>query len=175
MLVKATNKVGTEVYFLGNFGRQSLQRDKLQNVDSRPDKYQETINIRSDNGHRVRNKRQATARTSFNNKQQESSKTTKKSSVSPLATKKARTGPKPSLSSSNEELPKRLTEQSSKTINGKSTRDDESEKPKESSPSDDESNNSSDEESKQSLTKSATKTPSLCDIMYGNLPDSRSV
>jgi hypothetical protein len=82
MLIKATNKVGTEVYFLGNFGRQSLQRDKLPNVDYRPDQYQASINIHSDNGHRVRNKRQATARTSFNNKQQESS-TSKKSSATP--------------------------------------------------------------------------------------------
>jgi hypothetical protein len=156
MLVKATNKVGTEEYYLGNFGRQSLQRDKLPNVDSRPDKYQESINIRSDNGHRVRNKRQATARTSSNNKQQELS-TSKKSSVTPSATKKARTGPKPSLSSSDKELPKRLTEQPSKTINGKPTSDDESEKPDENSSSDDESKNSnnsssSDEESKNPNT-----------------------
>jgi hypothetical protein len=141
-------------------------------LDSRPGKYQESINIHSDNGHRIRNKRQATARTSFNNKQQESS-TTKKSSVTPLATKKVRTNPKPSLSSSNEELPKCLTEQSSKKINGKSTREYKSEKPEESSPSDDEYKDSSDEE--YSLTTSATKTPSLRNIMQGNLPDSRSV
>jgi hypothetical protein len=66
-------KVGTEVYYLRNFSRQSLQRDKVPNVDSRPGKYQESINIRPDNGHRVRNKRQATARTFPINKQQESS------------------------------------------------------------------------------------------------------
>jgi hypothetical protein len=159
MLVKATIKVGTEVYFLGNFGMQSLQHDKLPNVDSRPNKYQESINIRLDNGSRVRNKRQDTARTSSNNKQHGSS-TSKKSSVTPSAKKKARTGPKPSLSSSNEELPKRLTKQSSKNkdgalINGKSTSDDESEKPDESSTTDDKSKNSndsssSDEESKRS-------------------------
>jgi hypothetical protein len=58
ILIIATNKVGTEVYYLGNFGRQSLQ--------------QESIVIRTDNGHRVRNKRKATARTSLDNKQQES-------------------------------------------------------------------------------------------------------
>jgi hypothetical protein len=73
MLVKATNKVGTEVYYLGNFGMQSLQRDKIPNVDSRPDKYQKSINIRSDNGFRVRNKRQTTTKTSSSNKRQESS------------------------------------------------------------------------------------------------------
>jgi hypothetical protein len=56
MLVKATNKVGTEVYYLGNLGRQSLQRDKVPNVDSRQGKYRESINIHSDNGHRVRKK-----------------------------------------------------------------------------------------------------------------------
>jgi hypothetical protein len=79
---------------LENFGRQSLQSDNLPNVDYRPDQYQASINIRSDNGHRVRNKRQATAKTSFNNKQQESS-TSKKSSVTPSATKKAKTAKKP--------------------------------------------------------------------------------
>jgi hypothetical protein len=40
MLVKATNKVGTEVYYLGNFGRQSIARYNLPNVDSRPEQYQ---------------------------------------------------------------------------------------------------------------------------------------
>jgi hypothetical protein len=143
-------------------------------VDSRPDKYQDSINICSDNGHRVRNKRQATAKTSSINKQQESS-TSKKSSVTPSAAKKARTDPKPSLSSSDKQLPKRLTEQPSKTINSKSTSNDESEKSDESSSSDDEYKNSSDEESEHSLPTSATKTPSLRDIMHGNLPDSRSV
>jgi hypothetical protein len=73
MLIIATNKVGTEVYYLGNFGRQSIACHNLPNVDSRPEQYQASINIRTDNGHRVRNKRQATARTSLNNKQQESS------------------------------------------------------------------------------------------------------
>jgi hypothetical protein len=68
MLVKATNKVGTEVYYLGNFGMEALHRVKLPNVDSRQDKYQESITICSDNGYRVRNKRQNTARTSSNNK-----------------------------------------------------------------------------------------------------------
>jgi hypothetical protein len=109
MLVKATNKVGIEIYYLGHFDMQSLQRDKVPNVDSRPDKYQESISIRSDNGFRVRNIRQDIARTYSNNKRQESS-TSKRSSVTPLTKKKARTDPKPSLSSSDEESPKHLTE-----------------------------------------------------------------
>jgi hypothetical protein len=124
MLIKATNKVGTEVYFLGNFGMQSLQRDNLPNVDYRPDQYQESINICSDNGHRVRNKRQATARTSFNNKQQESS-TSKKSSVTPSATKKAKTAQKP--------------EHKFEKDNDYSSNDDKSEQSKNIPPSDEES------------------------------------
>jgi hypothetical protein len=72
MLIIAANKVGTEVYYLGNFGRQSLQRYNLPNVDYKPDQCQASIVIRADNGHRVRNKRQATARSSSDNKQQES-------------------------------------------------------------------------------------------------------
>jgi hypothetical protein len=174
MLIKSTNKVGTEVYFLGNFGRQSLQRDKLPNVDYRPKKYQASINIRSDNGHRVRNKRQATARTSLDNKQQESS-TTKKSSVTTTATKKAKTAPKPSLSSSDKELPKSLA-------NGRSTSEHESEKDADYFSSDDKSEQfkdkpSSDEESKKS-DHSSFKTISLHDILnpdYRSDPDFRSV
>jgi hypothetical protein len=180
MLVKATNKVGTEIYYLGHFAMQSLQRDKVPNVDSRPDKYQESITIRSDNGFRFRNKRQDTARTSFNNKRQESS-TSKKSSVTPSAKKKARTGPKPSLSSSDEELPKRLTEQSSKNkdgalINGKSTSDDESEKDDDSSSIDkvsETSNNSpSNEEESKKSEHSSVEEISYHDIMN---PDYRAV
>jgi hypothetical protein len=45
MLITATNKVGTEVYYLGNFGRQSLRRHNLPNVDNKPDQYQESIVI----------------------------------------------------------------------------------------------------------------------------------
>jgi hypothetical protein len=174
MLIKSTNKVGTEVYFLGNFGRQSIQRDKLPNVDYRPNKYQASINICSDNGHRVRNKRQATARTSFNNKQQESS-TSKKSSVTPLATKKTRTGPKPSLSSSHKELPKRLS-------NGKSTSEHESKKDADYSSSDDKSEQSKDNPSSDKESEKAAHSPvesiSLHNIMdpdYRSDPDSRLV
>jgi hypothetical protein len=181
MLIIATNKVGTEVYYLGNFGRQSLQRYKLPNVDYRPDQYQASIVIRADNGARVRNKRQATARTSFTNKQQEPS-TTKKSSVTPSATKKAKTNPKPSLSSSNEELPKRLTEQPSKTINSKPTSDDESEKLDKSSSSDDESKNSNDSSSSDKESRKsehyAVESISLCNILdpdYRSDEDFRSV
>jgi hypothetical protein len=141
MLIIATNKVGTEVYYLGHFGRQSLRRYNLSNVDNKPDQYQESIVIRTDNGHRVRNKRQATARTSFNKKQQESS-TTKKSSVTPSATKKAKTNLNLTVFSSDEEVPKGPTERSSKTINGKSNSANESDSSYE--------NPSSDEESKKS-------------------------
>jgi hypothetical protein len=116
MLIIATNKVGTEVYYLGNFGRQSLRRFQLPNVDYRPDQYQASIIIRADNRGSVRNKRQATARTSFDNKQQESF-TKKKSSITPSATKKAKINANPPVFSSDEEVPKRPTEQSSKTIN----------------------------------------------------------
>jgi hypothetical protein len=56
MLIIATNKVGTEVYYLGYFGRQSIARWHLPNVDSRPDQYQASINIRTDKGHRVKQK-----------------------------------------------------------------------------------------------------------------------
>jgi hypothetical protein len=181
-LVKANNKVGTEVYYLGNFGMEVLHRVKLPNEDARQDKYHETITIRSDNGYRVRNKRQNTARTS-SNKQQESS-ASKKSSVTPLATKKARTDPKPTLCSSEEELPQSLTEPPTKNkdgtlTNGKSTSDDKSESSDESCngdnstsvpPSDEESGKSG-----HSLPTPATKTTTLRDIMHGILPDSRLV
>jgi hypothetical protein len=178
MLIKATNKVGTEVYFLGNFGRQSLQRDKLPNVDYRPNKYQASINIRSDNGLRVRKKRQATARTSSINKQQESSASKKDSKKS---------GPNPPVFSSAEELPKRLTEQSSKDkdgaqINGKSNSANESDSSYESPSSDDESetsnNSPSNEEELKKSDHSSFNNISLHDILnpdYRSDPDFRSV
>jgi hypothetical protein len=154
MLIIATNKVGTEVYFLGNFGRQALQRGKLPNVDYRPDQYQQSIVIRADNGLRVRNKRQDTARISFNNKQQESS-TTKKSSVTPSATKNAKTAPKP--------------EHESEKDADYSSSDDKSEQSKDNPPSDKESEKSD---------HSSFKNISLHDILnpdYRCDPDFRSV
>jgi hypothetical protein len=83
-LVKASNKVGTPIYYLGQFAMLALDRTKLPDKDSRQNQFLESINIRTDNGYRVRNKRQTTARTSSSNKQQESSaskKGSKKSSV----------------------------------------------------------------------------------------------
>jgi hypothetical protein len=143
LLVKTTNKVKTEIYYLGHFAMQALDRTKLPDKDARQNQFQESINICSDNGYRVRNKRQNTARTSSSNKNQELS-ASKKNSVTPSATKKARTGPKPTLSSSNEESSKNLIEPSSKNkdgtlINVKSTSDDESESSDDSSSSDEES------------------------------------
>jgi hypothetical protein len=146
MLVKATNKVETEVHYLGNFGMEVLHRVKLPNVDSRPDKYQESITLCSDNGFRVRNKRQDTARTSSNNKRQESSaskKGSKKSSVTPSA-KKSKPNPNSPVFTSDKESPKHPTDAPSKEkdgalINGKSTINDESEKDNDSSSSDEES------------------------------------
>jgi hypothetical protein len=180
MLVKASNKVGTLICYLGHFAMQALDRTKLPDKDARQNQFQESIKIRSDNGHRVRNKRQNTARTSSNNMRQEPL-ASNKSSFTPLAKKKARTDPKPSLSSSKEELPKRLTEPPPKDkdgtlTNGKSTSDNESEKDDDSSSSDEESKNSnnsssSDEESKKS-DHSSVKVISLRDIMD---PDFRSV
>jgi uncharacterized protein YukE len=149
MLVEATNKVGTEIYYLGHFAMQLLQRDKVPNMDSRPDKYQESITICSDNGFRVRNKRQDKARTSSNNKRQESSaskKGSKKISVTPSA-KKSKPNPHPPVFTSNEEFPKDPTDAPSKDkdgalINGKSTSDDESKSSDESSSSDNKSETS---------------------------------
>jgi hypothetical protein len=140
MLVKATNKVKTEVYYLGKFAMEALHRVKLPSMDARQDKYQESITIRSDIGYRVRNKRQNTARTSSTKRQEPSA--SKKSSVTPSATKKAITDLKPTLSSSDQELPKRLTKPPTKDkdgtlINVKSTSDDESKKNDDSSSSDD--------------------------------------
>jgi hypothetical protein len=93
-----------------------------------------------------------------------------------LAIKKAKTNPNRPVFSSNEELPKRITEQPSKTIIGKPTSDDEYENDNESSSSDDESkiskdSSSSDEESKKS-EHYAVESISLRNILD---PDYRSV
>jgi hypothetical protein len=58
MLVKSTNKVGTEIFYLGHFAMQTLQRVKLPDKDVRQNQFLESITIRSDNGFRVINKRQ---------------------------------------------------------------------------------------------------------------------
>jgi hypothetical protein len=143
-------------------------------VDYKPDQYQESIVIRTDNGHRVRNKRQATARTSFDNKQQESL-TKKKSSNIPSATKKAKTNPNPPVFSSDEEVPKRPAERSSKTINSKSNSANESVSSYEKSSSEDESKKSndspsSDEESKKS-EHNAVPSISLRNILNPDYTD----
>jgi hypothetical protein len=57
MLVKASNKVGTPIYYLGHLAMQLLGRTKLPDKDARQDQFLESIKILSDNGHRVRNKR----------------------------------------------------------------------------------------------------------------------
>jgi hypothetical protein len=176
MLVKATNKVGTPIYYLGNFAMQVLDRTKITDVDARQNKFVESIKIGFDNGYRVRNKRQATARTSSSNKRQESSaskKGSKKSSVTPSA-KKSKLNPNPPLFTSDEESSKNPTDEPSKDkdgtlINSKSTSDDESESSDKSSSSDKESEKSkdnppSDKESEKS-EHSSVKVISIRDIM----------
>jgi hypothetical protein len=180
LLVKATNKVGTEIYYLGRFAMQSIHCDKVPHVDTRQNKYLESITIRTENGHRFRNNRHNITRTSSSNKRQEPS-APKKSSATPSALKKARTDPKIPLSSSDEESSKNLTESSSKDkentlINGKSTSDDKSEKSDDQSSSDDESEKSKKSSSSTEREKqAATRTISLHDIMDGMLADTRSV
>jgi hypothetical protein len=160
--VRATNKVGTPIYYLGKVAMQALDLTKITDVDARQNKFLESINIFSDNRYRVRNKRQATARTSANNKRQESSaskKGPKKSSVTPSA-KKSKPNPNPPIFTSNEKSPKKPTDATPKDkdgalINGKSTSDDEYEKDANIFSSDDESetsnnSSSSDEDSKKS-------------------------
>jgi hypothetical protein len=149
MLVKASNKVGTPMYYLGHFAMQALDRTKLPDKDARQNQFLESIKIRSDNGHRVRNKRQNTARTSSSNKRPESSaseKGSKKSSVTPSA-KKSKLNPKLTLFTSDEESSKNPAvappkDKDGALINGKSTSGDESEKDDNSSSSDDESKTS---------------------------------
>jgi hypothetical protein len=53
LLVEATNKIGTVIYYLGHFAMQALDRDKVLDVDTRQDKYIESIAICSENGFRV--------------------------------------------------------------------------------------------------------------------------
>jgi hypothetical protein len=129
MLIKTINKVKTEIYYLRHFAMQSLRRVKLPDMDVRQNQFLEFITIRSDNGFRARNTRQNTARTSSNKRQQPSA--SRKSSVTSSATKKARTDPKPTLSSSDKELPKSPTKPPAKNkdgtlINVESTSDDKS-------------------------------------------------
>jgi hypothetical protein len=178
MPVKSTNKVETEIFYMGYFTMQSLQRIKLPDKDARQNQFLESISICSDNGYRVRNKRQNTARTSSSNKRQESS-ASKKSSVTPSATKKVRTVPKPTLSSSDEESSKNLTKPSSKNkdgtlINVKSTSDDESESSDDSSSSDEESEKSEHSPTNTEQEKQTDTHISFRDLVKDILADTRS-
>jgi hypothetical protein len=71
MLIKTNNRVKTEIYYLGHFAMQALDRTKVPDVDARQNQFLKSIKIRSDNGYRVRNKRQNPARASSSNKRQE--------------------------------------------------------------------------------------------------------
>jgi hypothetical protein len=82
MLVKATNKVGTEIYYLGNFGMEALGRHTLPDLDTRQVKYIESITIHLENGKRVINSRHRATR----DKRQEPS-ASKKITVTPSAKK----------------------------------------------------------------------------------------
>jgi hypothetical protein len=128
MRVKATNKVGTEIYYLGYFVMEVLGRDTVPDLDTGQDKYIKYIAIRSENGHRVINSRQ---RASSNKRQDPSA--SKNNNVTPSAKKKARTDLKLPLSSSDEESSQSLTESSSKdnevpATDDKSSSDSESER-----------------------------------------------
>jgi hypothetical protein len=183
MLVKVTNKVGTPIYYLGKFAMQALDRTKITDVDARQNEFLESIKIRSDNRYRVRNKRQATARTSSSNKRQESSaskKGSKQSSVTPSA-KKSKPNPNPPIFTSDGESSKNPTDAPSKDkdgalINGKSTSDDKSEKDDDSSSSEEESEKSNDSSSSDEESEKAEHSPvesiSIRDIMD---PDFRPV
>jgi hypothetical protein len=63
MIVKATNKVGTEIYYhLGHFGMEVLGHDTLPDYDTRQVKYIESITIRLENGERAINSRHRATR-----------------------------------------------------------------------------------------------------------------
>jgi hypothetical protein len=107
LLVKATNKVRTETYYLGHFAMQALSRDKVPDVDIKQNTYLESITIRTENGHRFRNNRHNITRTSTINKQQElSASASKKNRVTPSA-KKSKLNPKRPLFSSDKESSKK--------------------------------------------------------------------
>jgi hypothetical protein len=131
MLVKATNKVGTEIYYLGNFGMKALGRHTLPDLDTRQVKYIESITIRLENGQRVINSRNRATR----DKIQEPS-TSKKNTITPSA-KKSKPNPKAHLFKSDKESSKSTIESPSKestvekevvVIDDKSSSDEESEK-----------------------------------------------
>jgi hypothetical protein len=106
LLVKTTNKVGTEIYYLGF-------RNRVSDVDTRQDKYIESITILSETGFRVINSRHNATRASTSKRQEPSA--SKEISVKPSAKKKAGTNPKQPLSSTNEESSKSLTGHPPKT------------------------------------------------------------
>jgi hypothetical protein len=105
MIFKTHNKVGTEIYYLGNFGMKLLGRHKTPEKNSRTAKYIHHIVIRSENGHRVINNRVLTKRQDLT--------TTKSTKVTPSA-KRRNFGPQVKLPSSNNDSSKGTIDSSSK-------------------------------------------------------------
>jgi hypothetical protein len=149
MIFQNHNKVGAEIYYLGNFGMAMLGRHSIPDLDIRQSKYIDPIVIRSENGHRVINSRQRA-----NNTKRQEPPASNKTTVTPLA-KKARPNPKTKLFSSDKESSKGTIKSPSKeskvgkevqVIDNKSSSEKESEKSSSSKANFSSSNNSEDSE-----------------------------
>jgi hypothetical protein len=101
MLQKATNNLGSDVYYLGEFAMHLLQCTQIPDTNTRPTEYQASITTHLENGTRAANKRQSER--SDRQQKKRDSLTTQLPVVSPAAqalAKRQKTGTQPNLVSS---------------------------------------------------------------------------
>jgi hypothetical protein len=50
MIIKTKDKIGTEQFYLGHFGMEALQQSTIPDINNRPNKFLESITLRTENG-----------------------------------------------------------------------------------------------------------------------------
>jgi hypothetical protein len=101
MLQKTTNNLGSEVYYLGKFAMNLLERKQTPDTDTRPTEYQASIATHLENGTRAANARKSEK--SGKQQKKRDSLTPQLPVVSPAAqalAKRQKTGTQPNLASS---------------------------------------------------------------------------
>jgi hypothetical protein len=59
MIIMATDRNGTEQFYLGHFGMEALKRSTIPDMNNRPNEYLEFITLCNDNGYQMINDRAA--------------------------------------------------------------------------------------------------------------------
>jgi hypothetical protein len=85
MIAMATNRNGTEQFYLGHFGMEALKQSTIPDISNRPNEYLESITLLNDNGYQMMDDRRD-ARLKATKKRESPAKTSTK--VTPTQTRK---------------------------------------------------------------------------------------